>query len=821
MLLTAVVFQPVSSQEPEPSAPAVLPTWTLQTIDGPRLFTNMRDRSLAFRPDGTPCAAYGGDGLYYACYNSTTELWQSQVVDNNIGVGQYAALAFFTSPVTGNTDAFISYYDAYNGELKFVYTLNNVWQAPITVPNPAPGTLAPATNLADEPFDPARAPAEEERNFEDEMRQFTLLGLNPSQQQNPDFVIETTGVGQYTSIAVDGNGVYISYYDAREIINDPDDWTQNIYERNLKVAIWKGGTTWEIDLVDDYHDQGKVGLWSSIAVDFNGNLHVAYFDEKYDDLKYAFWKASNEAWEDPVTVAGQGGSQNEPREGSMCSIALRDEQLPGVKGTPYISFLDWTETNGKPDGALKIAKLQDLGTNDWDIDVLDTVGITGWWTSIAIDNINNRIYISYYQASEGGEATGDLRLATKRTSQDWTFETVRERAGMVGQFSSIAIRPSNLRPSILHYNAAKGKIEYTYYKNSTEWGNQEVDTSGNDVGYASSLALNSAGVPNISYLDVTFSLMKYARADSFFIQKYHPLSDFYSGYYSSIQLEGETHPRVAAYGSEDGDLIFGKLDSGVWDFEYIDRTYDVGQYVSMGWGSDNRARVSYYDATNKNLVFAYSNVGATSWVTDTLDAPIDDIGRFTSLTLSPDNRAYISYYDEEHEDLRIAYQTPPFGFWQYETVDDGGVLEDNVGWFSSIALDNAGNPHISYYDETNENLKYAYWNGSGWIIETLQSAGDVGLYTSLKIYTPANTRHLCYYDLTNGALMYAQYSAGMWEYQTVDGDGDVGYSCSIDLTAAGDIAISYYDNSRGDLRLATTFALPLMDLFFMPIVAHP
>ncbi|MCD6119511.1 hypothetical protein J7K50_06685 [bacterium] len=43
--------------------------------------------------------------------------------------------------------------------------------------------------------------------------------------------------------------------------------------------------------------------------------------------------------------------------------------------------------------------------------------------------------------------------------------------------------------------------------------------------------------------------------------------------------------------------------------------------------------------------------------------------------------------------------------WHIETVDSDG----NVGKYTSIALDSGGYPHISYWDETNNALKYAYW----------------------------------------------------------------------------------------------------------------
>ncbi len=134
--------------------PALLDsTWQLETVDGPRYFTNMTDRSVAYKTVDMPCAAYGGDGLYYACYDKTTDEWDVTVLDSSPDVGQFAALTYLTRVPSGVIDTYISYYDNANGKLKLAYTFMGAWQPLVTVPEPGFGTTAPIPGM---PAGPAR-----------------------------------------------------------------------------------------------------------------------------------------------------------------------------------------------------------------------------------------------------------------------------------------------------------------------------------------------------------------------------------------------------------------------------------------------------------------------------------------------------------------------------------------------------------------------------------------------------------------------------------------------------------------------------------------
>ncbi|NIV31371.1 MAG: carboxypeptidase regulatory-like domain-containing protein, partial [Anaerolineae bacterium] len=81
---------------------------------------------------------------------------------------------------------------------------------------------------------------------------------------------------------------------------------------------------------------------------------------------------------------------------------------------------------------------------------------------------------------------------------------------------------------------------------------------------------------------------------------------------------------------------------------------------------------------------------------------------------------------------------------------------DGDGWagaYTALALDGADHPHISYYDPSNDDLKYAHWTGSTWDIQTVDSAGDMGRYTSLAL-DASGYPHISYFDDSSYNLRY-------------------------------------------------------------------
>jgi hypothetical protein len=234
---------------------------------------------------------------------------------------------------------------------------------------------------------------------------------------------------------------------------------------------------------------------------------------------------------------------------------------------------------------------------------------------------------------------------------------------------------------------------------------------------------------------------------------------------------------------------------GEWVTEPVDTYHNVGLLTSLAVDSYGAPHISYYDQTHYCL--KYASMNGSYWYTQVVDT--GHVGAHSSLAFYQDNAPRISYtsYDPVQKVVNgVKYAQWNGSSWNTQFVQSGS----NLGEYTSLAVDNMGRPHISYYDKGLGALKYAAWDGTQWNIQTVDTGGT-GLYTSLKLDYLGNPR-IAYHDETNETLRYAAWDGSAWHYTTVDSSAHVGAHPSLALTSTNDPIISYFDSTNTDLKVA-------------------
>src|SRR3990170_3307592 len=340
------------------------------------------------------------------------------------------------------------------------------------------------------------------------------------------------------------------------------------------------------------------------------------------------------------------------------------------------------------------------------------------------------------------------------------------------------------------------------------------DTAGN-VGQHASLALDASGNPVVSYYDMTNGDLKVLHCGNANCSSGNsitaPDSGGDVGTWTSIVLDASGYPVVAYQDGTLGDLKL--LDCGNANctsgntVTTADGGFSVGMFNSMALDASGNPVISYYDALtdNLNVLHCGTPTCASGNVTATPDDE-DDVGLYTSLVLDASGYPVIAYTDNTNEDLKLlhcgnAYCNVANSIFTPDTTGD-------VGFYASIDLDASGNPVIAYADTTNQDLKLLHCGDanctSGNTITAPDTAGSVGSHTSLALDAAGNPV-VSYYDATNGNLKLLHCGSPTCTADNTisspDTAGDVGAWTSLVLDASGNPVISYYNETNDDLKV--------------------
>ena len=154
------------------------------------------------------------------------------------------------------------------------------------------------------------------------------------------------------------------------------------------------------------------------------------------------------------------------------------------------------------------------------------------------------------------------------------------------------------------------------------------------------------------------------------------------------------------------------------------------------------------------------------------DLPLGDVGRFETLALRG-GTAYVAAYNNTYGDLMVGHAAPPGRVTDWEFVDGvpfdgipdnplsqvrGGISDkgDDVGRYTSIAINSYGDPVIAYYDLTNHSLKFATFGAVQWHTQVVDkgakiaSGDNVGMYASLTLAKDGSPGIAYYAEVAKG-----------------------------------------------------------------------
>lgn len=351
------------------------------------------------------------------------------------------------------------------------------------------------------------------------------------------------------------------------------------------------------------------------------------------------------------------------------------------------------------------------------IAVPDSAGDVGAFTSLQLDASGHPV-VAYYDITNG-----DLKLLRCNDSACLDGDdsiTAPDTTGQVGYSPGLVLDALG-HPVVAYLDITTGDLKVLHCNDPNCAGASESIQA--VVPYAYGYSFN---LPAISLDGIGNPVIAFPRGVNYHLGMVHCndpdcaggddvvsiVDPFCCVQATSLALDAAGNP-VVAYGDGigNGDLRVlhcgdSSCSPGTRNISNADSFGSVGATLSFVLDSPGNPVVAYLDSTYGNLKLLHCNDPACTGNDESMTWPDSEgyVGVYPSLELDGSGNPVMSYWDGSNGDLKVVHCDEPNCTGGDESIaapDTAG----NVGSYASLAIDNSGNPTVSYYDTTNGDLK--------------------------------------------------------------------------------------------------------------------
>ncbi|MBD3270991.1 MAG: hypothetical protein GF384_00455 [Elusimicrobia bacterium] len=224
-----------------------------------------------------------------------------------------------------------------------------------------------------------------------------------------------------------------------------------------------------------------------------------------------------------------------------------------------------------------------------------------------------------------------------------------------------------------------------------------------------------------------------------------------------------------------------------WDLDSIDTNGAVGTFNSITTDSQDRLHVAYFDETNMRLKYAKQE--ENGWDIKVVDSFTSNYNIDSAIVVGSGNVPYIGYIDGSNI---------KFAKWNGASWD----IKSHYTTTSSSELDmvliNGHEPHIVYTDNYNKALFHVWFDGSQWHYKQVDILAE---FENPSLAVDSSGYLHVVYQKIDGArsdLYYAYYDGSRWDDQVLDTRANSCWYPSLALDNNNNPCVAYHRDTYED-----------------------